>query len=496
MSGYGVFMTHSELIRMDALFARGLRDRLGLGSVAVVHGKRDRAAAEAEQAFDRVVDVVERFEPTGAERRVAANLARLAELEREGGEATLYQDIYQDRWLLGRFDQPFLADYLAHGTGVLQEVLAGDVRLVMGEMTMALYRTARRLALGRAPFLYPMNARFFWRFYFEDDLELGWRRCCQTYAAFRRDGIPDGPRREAEAALAAIVEKQIPHAAFSVMRRFASAGAEPLHAKLQRQRIANHVAYWRQDFPERRRNPRIQMPPWEMSPLGMVTRWAREHRNLRFLRAHSLRNLPEEQAFCSYFLHYQPEYTVEGVGFPVVDQAALVRTIAQSLPVEMLLLVKEQPFMAGCRPEAFYRALLALPNVRLVAEDANSRELIRRSRCVFSISGTSALEALFFGIPAVLFSRVFHSGFDGITRVLDLYSLPDRVRKLLAQGPRDTRESSLAALAAMYTESYDGLLMTEIADPSLVLNEANAVALGTGLARELARRDEEGTTDC
>ena len=144
--------------------------------------------------------------------------------------------------------------------------------------------------------------------------------------------------------------------------------------------------------------------------------------------------------------------------------------------------------MTGRRPAAFYRSLLALPNVRLVRETVNSRELIKRSKCVFAISGTCALEALFLGVPAVLFSRVFHSGFDGITRVLDLYSLPDRMRDLLHEGPRDTRKSSLAALAAMYSESYPGKITSEIADEKHVYADSNIDAIGVALVRELSSR--------
>lgn len=491
MSGHAVFMTHSGLITMDAVFARSIRRNRGVESVAVVHGEQDRVRAESEQAFTGVVDVVRGFDPSTAESRMAVNLARLAEIERAGGETTIHQDIYQDRWLLGRFDQAYIAAYLVHGLGVLEEVLAGDVRVVVGEMTMALYRTARRLAMGRAPFLYPLHARFFERFYFEDDLELRWRRCREVYAGYMKTGIPEGASRVAEATLAGILDKRAAHKGFAVARRYASPGAEPLHAKLRLGRVAGQVAYWSKGFLERRVNPRVLMSPWEMSPLGMATRWTGEKKNIRYLQAHALSVIPEEQHICSYLLHYQPEYTVEGLGFPVADQAVLIRSIAQSLPVDTLLLVKEQPFMLGRRPARFYQTLLALPNVRLVAGTVSSSELIARSRCVLSISGTCALEALFHGVPTILFSRVFHSEFEGITRVLDIYSLPDRLRDLLRGGQRDTRRSSVAALAAMYAESYPGVLMSEIADQKHIVTEQNSNRLGDALCREMQFREDQ-----
>ena len=283
MSEYGVFMTHGGLIQMDAIFARALRDQLGWESVAIVHGTRDRVTAEEEQAFGSVVDVLQGFDPDGCEKRLRANLGLLAELEQTAGESTIYQDIYQDRWLLGRFDLAIQASYLARGAQILWKVLEGDVRVVMGEMTMALYRMARRMVLGR-------------------------RRISTRSTRVSTDACLD------------------------------------------------------------------------------------------------------------------------------------------------------------------------------------SRELIRQSRCVFTISGTAALEALFFGVPAIVFSHVFFAPFQGITGVFDLYALPDHVRSLLKGGRPDTRRSSLAALAAMYTESYPGLVMSEVADARTVRAPENKQAVGAALAMELTLR--------
>lgn len=492
MSGHAVFMTHSGLIRMDAVFARALRERMGCGSVAVVHGKRDRSMAEGEEAFDSVIDVIEGFHPEGAARRLGRNLGLLAEMEREKGDSTFFQDIYQDRWLSGRFDLAFQADYLAHGIERLREVLAGDLRVVMGEMTMALYRTARRMALGDAPYLYPLGARFFERFYFEDDLEMGWNRCRLAYDRYLGGDIPDEARRHAERVLGEVVDQDATIASFAGVKKYTSPGGEPVHAKLgEVRRLAHHRDYWRHEFPERARNPKVLMSPWQMSPPGMVLRWTREWKNFNFLKRHALSEVPADAKFAIYFLHYQPEYTVEGVGFPVANQAVLIRTIAQSLPVDMLLLVKEQPWMTGRRSASFYREILALPNVRLVRETVSSRELIKRSRCVFAISGTAALEALFFNIPAVLFSRVFHSNFRGITRVLNLYTLRDHVHALLTEKRGETRASSLAALAAMYSESRPGRIATEIADVATVYNQPNVERLGDALLRELQQRGKK-----
>ena len=492
MSGRAVFMTHGGLIRQDAIFAKALRSHIGLSSVAVVHGRREEKAAEAEGSFDQVLDIVKGLDLSHCEKNLDRNLSYLAELERSAGESTIYQDIFQDRWLK-RFDLPFMAQYLVHGVVTLQNILDENVRVVMGEMTMALYRAARRLALGKAPYLYPMSARFWGRIYFEDDLEFGWRRCQAAYEHYMSDGVPDQYRQEAEHVLDGIVLEGQPHAAFSVLKANPAAGAEPLVDKLSWSRVRRRMEYLYYDYPEWKTNPFILTSPWRMSPLATMARWLNEARNIRYLHNHSLSAIPEETKYCIYFLHHQPEYTVEGVGYPFVDQSELVRMIAQCLPVDTLLFVKEQPFMLGSRPSSFYAKLLSFPNVRIVDIDLNSRELIKKSRCVFSICGTAALEALFFAVPTVLFSRVFHSQFKGITQVLNPYDLADTVRALLQQGPMNTRRSSMAALAAMFAASYPGMLPSTITEGHVIFSPSNMEHLGNGLCQEMARRESAAT---
>lgn len=488
VSGYIVFMTHDGYIRQDAVFARQIRQRAGIGSIAVVHGRRNYLMAERQEAFDRIVDLVQGFDPSHADHSLARNLSRLAEIERRTGEATIMQDVFQDRWLLGRFDLAYIVAYLAHAADVLESVLSGDVRAVIGEMTMAVYRLARRLAQDRAPYLFPIGARFFPRFYFEDSLYMEWHRCRAAYRHFMQNGIPSELRAEVEPVLNDIVERQATPAMFVHLKPNPGAGSEPIRTKLRWERLEKNLSYWRYDFPETAHNPRVLASAWEMLPHSKLLRWANERRVIRWFRSHAIDTFPADIQFCTYFMHYQPEYTVEGIGYPFADQRALIRTIAQSLPLGVWLLVKEQPFMLGLRPRSYYEQILSLPNVRLVSEKANSRDLIRNSKIVFTISGTAALEAMFYGVPAVLFGRVFHATFEGITLVRDLYSLSDVVHSLLKHGCQDNRRSALAALAAMYVSSYPGQLASLFSLESHLFHPENQVKLGAALQAELESR--------
>jgi hypothetical protein len=315
-----------------------------------------------------------------------------------------------------------------------------------------------------------------------------WHRCRSIYKALMSNGIPSELLIEIEPIYDDIVKHCAAPAMFSHLKPHPGVGSEPISAKFSRKRLWRNVAYWRYDWLEAKRNPRVTLSAWSMTPLAKAIRWTKERKVIRWFRQHALARVPEDMRFCTYFLHYQPEYTVEGVGYPFADQVAVIRAIAQSLPVGVWLLVKEQPFMLGLRSQRFYEELLSMPNVRLASEAVNSRELILRSQIVFTISGTAALEAMFYGVPAVVFSHVFHSEFEGITPVYDLYTLSEVVRTLLTKGLTDNRKSALAALAAMYAASYPGELMSLTVSESGVLNEENISQLGNALIQELRWR--------
>ena len=268
-----------------------------------------------------------------------------------------------------------------------------------------------------------------------------------------------------------------------------SLGAEPIRSKLKIDRLAENVAYWQHDAAEAAYNPRVLATVAEMLPHAKVLRWQRERRVIHWFRQQATAQSDDRISYATYFLHYQPEFTVEGIGFPVTNQAALIRTIAQSLPIGMQLIVKEQPFMLGLRPRAYYEELLTLPNVKLASVAANSRTFIQHSQIVFTISGTAALEAMFFGVPAVVFSPVFHSEFEGITRVRDLYTLPEVVHGLLAQHQANGLAWGQLALAAIYAESYPGELATLVVPAAHTSRPENQIRLGDALETELKRRN-------
>lgn len=104
-------------------------------------------------------------------------------------------------------------------------------------------------------------------------------------------------------------------------------------------------------------------------------------------------------------LHMEPEATILMYSPWLRDQIEMVRLCSQALPFGIQILVKENPKMDRVRSEAFYRALKALPGIKLVAPEVSSIKLIQNSQAVLSLAGSASLEAALLSRPSLVFGR-------------------------------------------------------------------------------------------
>lgn len=123
-------------------------------------------------------------------------------------------------------------------------------------------------------------------------------------------------------------------------------------------------------------------------------------------------------------LHYRPETSglVLGDGR---DEIYELKKVAEMLPPDWLLAVKENSLMVGERFPGFYKQLSEIKNIALVDANADTIEFVKRSRGVVGISGTVILEAAALGIPACAlgkpeFNRMLtHSGWNSLPAFID-----------------------------------------------------------------------------
>ena len=125
-------------------------------------------------------------------------------------------------------------------------------------------------------------------------------------------------------------------------------------------------------------------------------------------------------------LHYEPERTSTPEGCDYSNAYDFIIKVREKTPSHIHVYIKEHPSMFSnklygyrSRNPMFYKFLSSLSNVTLIDMGVNSKELIKNSKCVFTQTGTAALEALFFGKPAFLGGRAWFDSLPGIFHIND-----------------------------------------------------------------------------
>jgi len=129
-----------------------------------------------------------------------------------------------------------------------------------------------------------------------------------------------------------------------------------------------------------------------------------------------------------YFpLNFQPELTSSPLGGIFADQVLAISLVSASLPKGWLLYVKEHPaqfldvnfYGYVSRDESFYNKLLSIPNVRLIARDTDQFEIIDRSECVATITGTAGWQAIVRGKKTIVLGEAWYQNAPNVFRVKD-----------------------------------------------------------------------------
>ncbi|RJX65553.1 hypothetical protein D6858_14690 [Tsuneonella suprasediminis] len=144
-------------------------------------------------------------------------------------------------------------------------------------------------------------------------------------------------------------------------------------------------------------------------------------RNLkRRLRTGKVRNFyssPDYEAdFFLYPLHFHPESSTSILAGTYLNEYEVIRNIAFNLPEGMRLYVKDHMSAWAFPPVSFYRDLQRLPNVVILGPGEPTKELIKASRGVLTLTSTVGYEALLLKKRVLLYGDVFYSFHKGVTR--------------------------------------------------------------------------------
>lgn len=168
--------------------------------------------------------------------------------------------------------------------------------------------------------------------------------------------------------------------------------------------------------------------------IKMFVRMGRHWRLLERLSIKDFSLLPAPKIV--YFpLQVEPEETITIQSPEFSNPLAAVYEVALELPADATLVVKEHIWQVGRRPDSYYQALLAIPNVALAHPDVSSIDLIKASSLVCTINSSAANEAAILGKPVLRFGR--HGSVRHVPHVRTLTSLDQLpvIRQILSEDP-------------------------------------------------------------
>ena len=467
-----LLFSHLTHIPDNAVYINALKKVTSVQTRLLTMGREECELGHEVRTFDTVRDILpEESEIDGSDADFSDTAQALKELEERIGSRFVHRDILMDRYFRGQAAinvDPNIVPVMWTGSRTMrfmhiickqleEELASFEPDFIFLETNSAPYRMAWRLAREKGIAAGHFQSVRVWseRVYLETGLGLDWHRVRMAYREMANSPMKGEELTKVTQNLQAVVqEKTKPY----YMQWAANKGAPNLFSRLQPMRLLAGNKRW---LGKRSRtatiNPRVY-PGHIYSPIARYGRYRQGQKAKRFLLKHQTPfDIIRKNKYAVYFLHVQPELTVEEMAFEHQDQVNTLRNILASLPADMSLVVKEHSPMLGRRPMELYNRLMHMPGIILADPSEDSHKLITGSTVVITLTGTVALEAVFYGVPAIVLGSVFFDCFRGIYKPVSLYELdkllsnPDKLRGA-------STEDALHALGSMLRASVPGML--------------------------------------
>lgn len=482
------FFSHIAQIKLYTVFAEAFKEHFDYCRIVLfVHGESDKRYAMQFKQYDEIIDFVEGFhyEENLKTYHVSSSDA-LRALEHQLNQSFFWEDITVDRWARSKNCPTFTMQYLNFAFDKLHTAYMKHRPLCgFGESTAAIYRLAHHLFdRDDRLFMVPICTRYFDRFYIETDWSWKWKTMNQYYQTYLRLGVPEHLHEIIHNRYESITQKQAKPMGFeSYAYKKGFNEFKVRDMKKYFSIMKNTYAFDRREIINN-----IRLASFEKGIFSKLKRYYGNMRRYQFFDHLALKKIPEGIKFCTYFLHFQPEYTIDSLGRFYRNQEHLIANIASALPIDHFLLVKEHMPMIGLRPQSFYKEILKNTNVILLHSGIDSHQLIKQSSLVMTVTGSAALEASLLKTPSIVFGEFAYSNISLVSFCSDLWQLKDLVRQKINTGSYDNSQESLALLAAKHEASSPGQLPTIVAlIDSCIQDGGNCNAIKQSFKKELTR---------
>lgn len=175
------------------------------------------------------------------------------------------------------------------------------------------------------------------------------------------------------------------------------------------------------------------------------------------LRDYYDRSNAQEDNFLLYPMHFHPESSTSILSGTYLNEYEVIKNIAFNLPQGCRLYVKDHISAWGYPSLKFYNDLKKLPGVNILGPNENTKELIKHSAGVITLTSTVGYEALLLGKKVFLFGRVFYEDHKNVVKIGSPHKLFDILNAAPVNEPID-KEYALDFVAACYLATYPGSL--------------------------------------
>ena len=162
-------------------------------------------------------------------------------------------------------------------------------------------------------------------------------------------------------------------------------------------------------------------------------------------------------------LHYQPEKTTSPEGDVFVEQWLMVQMLVHLIPDGWLVYVKEHNsqfverlYGEQGRTHDFYQRLVGFENVKLIASQTSSFDLIDNAKAVATVTGTVGLESVIRSVPVLSFGYAWYALCEGVFVIKNRDELTEALKQIEDgyQVDKNLVDSFLYALEHISTPCY------------------------------------------
>jgi hypothetical protein len=163
-------------------------------------------------------------------------------------------------------------------------------------------------------------------------------------------------------------------------------------------------------------------------------------------------------------LHHQPECSSCPMAGAYSEQQLVVQMLHALLPEDVLLYVKEHPhqqkyFPDGrCRDISLYQDFLSIPRVRFISRSFSTDQLTKNAVAVATGTGMAGFEALFRGVPVLLFGHWSQQYAPGVFSVTTVEDCRKALHSILEEGVKPELPEVRLFLRALEDVSLHGFI--------------------------------------